>query len=889
MSLLRDFLQLIGTQPGALVYHLVTLFAIQLILGVAIGHWQRQRDERATRLLTMAAGLFLARAVLMLVAVLDRVGLASVHVILPPLERFLHLTGVALTIWAFLPIAQQFPRLSTVVLVITGVIALGMYAVFATIWPGAEAAGFAYNSYWQERIWEFSTTPILALAFIASLVWRGGQWGWLACLLALWLGGHGLQLATPAAEANAPGWIRLADLAALPLLAGLVYRRALVTVSPVATEGEKRERPKRPAGSLLGILEAVQRIEARGSITSTLEVAASAVARTIDADMVAIGLSVPGPVDAIRIAALHPTTSVMAENQEPTLFVSKHPLLARVLENRRSEQVAGDRHDSEMTALYHRLGFDSQGPLVAQPLLLEDEAIGVLLVGNPISQRKWRTLDEQSLEAIAATLASAIGGGEDAEEIRPPELEKAREEARRMAERAEELEDKLRQQRQTTEELAARLRLREEEASKDQERPAGLDVWEDEVRELTVARDALRAQLSHWRQKAQKLMDDKEQLEEQLRQQQKQPGPAIGESQDGRFAGILVGDEAGRIIVASQAIHRILGTPRAEFVGTPLRSLFDDPLWQNTVARLLEGMDEPGDVTTVSLDLGEQLVRAEVTRLPEDESWPGTLAAVFYLAEGSTVRSEMVASLIQELRTPMTSITGYTDLLLGEKVGILGESQRQFLLRIEANIDRIEALLNDLVKASDVDAGQIELAPEPVDVVAVLQEVLRSFSARLKEKGLTTRAELQDLPLVYADRDSLHQVMLNLVSNAVLASKPETEIAVRAHFEERPDELEDLPPYLLVSVTDTGGGIAPADQRHVFQRFYGANNPRIDGLGETGVGLSVAKALIEANGGRIWVDSEMGVGSTFSFILPVSPAEGLQDSESAAEQSEALQ
>lgn len=884
MSLLRDFLQLIGTQPGALVYHLVTLFAIQLILGVAIGHWQRRRDEDARRLLVMGAGLFLARAVLMLVAVLDRLGLASVEVVLPPMERFLHLITVALTVWTFLPILQKLARLGTAALIITSIIGLGMYAAFSTTWPAAEAAGITYNGYWQERVWEFSTTGILALALIASLAWRGESWGWLACLLALWLGGHGLQIAAPAAEVNAPGWIRLADLAALPLLAGLVYRRALTPVSAVATETKRRRELHGPPGSLLGVLEAVQRIEADGDTRSALELAASAIARALDADMVAIGLTAPGPVEAVRIAALHPPTSVMAENQEPTLFVSKHPLLARALESQRGEQVVHSDQGSGTAGLYHRLGFDGQGPLLAQPLLLEDEVIGVLLVGNPISHQKWRGLDEQSLTAIAATLASAIGGEGKAAEISAPELEEAREAAQRLAQRAEELEGKLLQQRQTTEELAARLRLREEQAT-EEERSAGLDVWEDEVRELTVARDALRAQLAHWREKAQELAQAKESLEEQL----EQTGPALGQTEDGRFTGILVGDEGGRIIVASQAIHRLLGKPRAELMDARLETLFDDAHWRNTVSRVLEAMDAPGNVTTVSLELGQRMVQAEVTRLPENESWPGRVAAVFYLAEGSTVRSETVASLIQALRTPMTSITGYTDLLLGEKVGILGESQRQFLLRIEANIDRMEALLNDLVKASDVDAGQIELAPEPVDVVEVLQEVLGSFSARLNEKGLTIRAELMpDLPAVYADRDSLHQVLLNLVSNAALASKPETEIALRARVEERPDELEGLPPYLLVSVTDTGGGIAPGDQRHVFRRFYGANNPQIEGLGETGVGLSLAKALIEANGGRIWVESKMGVGSTFSFILPVSPAAG-QDLESVAEESEALQ
>jgi signal transduction histidine kinase len=189
-----------------------------------------------------------------------------------------------------------------------------------------------------------------------------------------------------------------------------------------------------------------------------------------------------------------------------------------------------------------------------------------------------------------------------------------------------------------------------------------------------------------------------------------------------------------------------------------------------------------------------------------------------------------------------------------------------------------------------VDAGQIDLVQEPVDLADVVEDVLDSFSARLKERELAVRADVNhDLPPVHADRDSLRQVVLNLVSNAVLASKPGTGIEVRARVEGRPDELDGLPSYVLFSVTDTGGGIAPEYQRHVFQRFYQAKNPLIEGMGETGVGLSVAKALVEANGGRIWVESERDVGSTFSFILPVSPPEGLQGPEAIQETSGARQ
>jgi signal transduction histidine kinase/GAF domain-containing protein len=738
--------------------------------------------------------------------------------------------------------------------------AAGTYAAFAARWPGVEARGLTYNSYWQERVWEAATTATLVLAVIASVAWRGIDWVLHIWLLGIWLASHGLQLAAPVVDANSAGWVRLANLAALPLLAALVYRRALGATSLLGKDSED------VTLGAVGMLTAIQRMEANGRVESGLELAASSIARTVGADMVAIGLRVPASVDSLRIVALHPATSVTLANQEPTLLVSRYPLISTALQSRNVERAIAERKVSRASGLYRRLGFNAPGPLLVLPLIAGEEVLGVILVGNPDSQREWRPRDEQILLAMALALASAVASERQRETVLPPQTEEAREEVRRIADRAEKLEAMLERQRLRTEELSTRLRLREKEVDKHKEAAAALAMWQEEVDRLSEARDKLRDQLSNWQDETKRLNQAKAELEERLAR------VGAAKSFDGRFGGVLVGDARGNVILASQGIHRLLDRSRADLLDASFQGLFEEPLWKQTVNRLLDERDQPGEVTAVSLRSGDRTVYAELTRLPQNERWPGRLAAMFYLAEGATIQSEMVASLVQELRTPMTSIAGYTDLLLGEKVGILGESQRQFLLRVEANIERMEGLLNDLIKATDVDIGRIELVPEPVDLVDVAGVVLDSLSARFDERALSVQSDLPEaLPPVHADRDSVHQIVLNLVSNAALASKPGTEIQLRARVEEQPDEAQGQPAYLLVSITDTGGGIAPEEQRYVFRRFYRADNPLIEGLGETGVGLSVAKALVEANGGRIWVESDMGAGSTFNFILPISP------------------
>lgn len=884
-DLINSFTTLITAPTGSLIYHLWTLFAIQLILGIAFGHWNRhRRDLAAIRLLVAAVGFVLARALLMLVAVLDRVGVLSSNAFLPPFERFLDLATVLLTVWAFLPVLGKHPRLGVALLLVALLITAGVYAVFAALWPQAEAQSIAYNGCWQERVWEICTLAILLLSLLASVVWRDNDWGFTTCLCALWLVGHTLQFASPVADSHIAGWVRLANLAALPLLAGLVYRRALGAPSTLTGDA---------ALEVVDMLKAARRIEAARDVEAALGLAASSIARTMDADMVAIGLPVAGSLKEILVVALHPPTSAMLAQQDLILHVSDHPLLASALQTRHLEHAyaalgaRAAREAPTVQALYRSLGFELPGPLLALPLVDGGTLLGVILIGNPDSQRRWTVRDEQIFQAVGAAIAAALASPRRRETLdQNAELQEVLSEAQRLAQRTAELEGELERQRQRAEELATRLRLQEHDAAAQSQAAPEVAIWQEEMRELAEARAALEAELAEWKEKVKQLSLSKANLQVQLAQAQAElqeaqtsvvsaaDTPPIGGElpTDGGLGGILVSDEQGNIILASQGAQYLTGHPRSALVGAPLQTLFAEPLWAQTVSKLSREGARVGETGVVTLELDGRMMRAELTRLSDSSRWPGTLAVMLYPEAGSTHQSEVVASLVHELRTPMTSINGYTDLLLGETVGILGETQRQFLQRVKANIERLAGLLNDLVRITAIDTGQVSLSPEPVNLINVIESAIMSLSAQFGERRLAVQMDMpSELPPVHADRDGLYQIVLHLLSNACQCSEPGTEILVHAGLEKYDDEVEDLPNYLLVSVTDTGGGIVPEDQRRVFQRLYRADNPLIAGLGETGVGLSIAKALVEAQGGRIWVESEMGVGSTFSFILPLSP------------------
>jgi signal transduction histidine kinase len=242
------------------------------------------------------------------------------------------------------------------------------------------------------------------------------------------------------------------------------------------------------------------------------------------------------------------------------------------------------------------------------------------------------------------------------------------------------------------------------------------------------------------------------------------------------------------------------------------------------------------------------------------------------IAKYTTENADLLLALIQELRTPMTSITGYVDLLLSEASGILGEMQRKFLQRVATNVNRLGLMLDDLIQITELDTGHLSFKPAPINIGNLIEDIITNTALHFREKGLTVNLSVQDnIPEIEADRDAIEQVFMQLLNNAFLVSPPNSQIGIRASKRQASLNGDDKIDCLLVTIEDKGGGIAEEDIPRVFARKYKAQNPLIAGLGDTGVGLSVAKALIEAQNGRLWVESQMNVGSRFSFLLPINP------------------
>jgi signal transduction histidine kinase len=223
-------------------------------------------------------------------------------------------------------------------------------------------------------------------------------------------------------------------------------------------------------------------------------------------------------------------------------------------------------------------------------------------------------------------------------------------------------------------------------------------------------------------------------------------------------------------------------------------------------------------------------------------------------------KSEFLANMSHELRTPLNAILGYTELILDKIYGDVSEKIQEVLERLEKNGRHLLSLINDVLDLSKIEAGQLTLSLSEYSMGELVQTVSTSVEALAAEKNLELKAKVPtDLTIGKGDEQRIAQVLLNLIGNAIkFTEKGEVRVEVVVSNQT-----------FLVSVSDTGLGLSEADQKRIFEEFQQSDGSSTRKKGGTGLGLFIAKRIVEMHGGRIWVESTLGKGSTFWFTLPV--------------------
>ncbi|MEW5830087.1 MAG: GAF domain-containing protein, partial [Chloroflexota bacterium] len=241
--------------------------------------------------------------------------------------------------------------------------------------------------------------------------------------------------------------------------------------------------------------------------------------------------------------------------------------------------------------------------------------------------------------------------------------------------------------------------------------------------------------------------------------------------------------------------------------------------------------------------------------------------------DANSAKSEFVSFVAHELKNPMTSIKGYTELLAGGQVGQINEMQANFLNTIRSNVQRMDTLVSDLNDNSKIEAGRLRLQFVEVNVPDVVDDAVRSTRRQIDDKKQTIAVEMpESLPPVWADRTRIGQVLVNLVSNAHKYTPEGGHVVVGAEATENQWDPQGAPRVVHVWVKDNGIGISVEDQRKIFTKFFRSEDQSARESPGTGLGLNITKSLVEMQNGRIWFESEFRKGTTFHFTIPVAEA-----------------
>lgn len=902
---------LLNGQSFSIAYYLFTFIAIEAAFFIAFDDWRRNLSMVARRL---AWGFGLLGGIRLFIMLLGGIvdPLVANHAMI--------VISLGFLAWNFSPTLVNRTNLGILLIAANSLMALVFFALHAALDVNT------LNPIWL--IWQLGLSALI----LVDLAQKLDKMRFMALLsIATIAFGGLLQLII---DLQALGFVRLAEIIAYPILAAAVYQVILESLQVSRRESQDLTNASRKQTErLISLFETSKDVTASLDLSQVLDGSAKGVVQAVKVDMCAIALPEESEATQLRMVATY-NPKREGRGEAVTFPINDQPAIKHAIERLRAVEINSGYEIPAFKFLQAMMGAkDDVGPLVIQPLILRDMAIGVLIVGNAYTKQNFGPTKLQLIQTMANQIAIAIDNARsyqlmatksqqlawtlrnhEQESSRKQaameaELRKSREEVTIISQRLYEQDtiarkgqkqlteyqqqaitlndqlkqthDELLQLKQENRQISALTDAHKKQLDKVKQSETELEDFKQKILELEAkaARvDELNADLASAQQRSQKLAEALQSSQAKIQQMAAMPPVNVSSAQvydelEKITWGLMLSNIDGIVDHVNTATTQLLGRKADDLIGKPLTELSDDRQWQRMLGDITR---TDANVSQASFTVNDKVIKASVSPIIDSEagSQIGNVVILYDASEemeNQQARNEFVASLSQDLRTPMTSISGYIDLLLSESVGMLADMQRKFLQRSKANVERMDLMLKDLIGVTAIDAGQYEIRPTQIDMAEIIEEAIIAAKSQIEEKEIQLELDLpNEIPPVDADRECIQQVMSNLLGNATKSTPSGGDVCVSAIITgNNQSQTGEEERWLQISVKDSGGGIAEKDIDRVFDRFYDAEQPLIQGLGETGVGLSIVKYLVEAHGGRVWLDTEIGQGSSFHFTLLV--------------------
>ncbi|MEM7034925.1 MAG: ATP-binding protein, partial [Chloroflexota bacterium] len=894
------------------VYYLFTFLAIEGACFIAFSHWRRNLSLIARHLAIGFGLLGIVRLLLLLISLTGAVDEV-------PVNYAIITISIGFLAWCFSPYLNG--RTSTGMAILIGHTVAALLFLSVQTFSDSDSS---LNYVWL--VWQLGALGLVLVSLLQNL--RSVQA--LVLVAFVWLiMGVILQLIVPP---DTVYFIQLAEIIVYPLLMIGVYQtviEALDTRNKAAQDltdatVEQIER-------LTSLFETTKDVTSSLELSQVLDGAARGVVNAVKVDHCAIALPEEEEASQLRMVATY-NPRRQGRGEAVTFPVNQISAIRHALERLREVEINSGYDTADLKFLFAMIGASKEaGPLVIQPLVLRNTAMGVLIVGNAYSKQPFGPTKLQLIRTMANQIAIAIDNAKEykiqttksqqlawtlrnqeqdssrRQAAMEAELKKSREEVTIISQRlfeqdtiARKSQKQLTEHQQQVSNLNQELKAaREEIDSLKQENQQvadltnvhkqQLDQIQESEKELQALRDVagdieaktaeierLQESLRNAQLRGRKLYQALQSSQAKLQQAAGMPSsitnPTGTTDLENLSCGLLISDRNGVINRVNEASALLFKRESDELIGKKLEDLTDDLKWRQALTRVNESDQQ---LAIASFMVEDRVIKASISPVNDanNKGAGGNIIVLYDATEEfktQQAKDEFVASVSQDLRTPMTSVTGYVELLMGESVGLITDMQRKFLQRIKANVARMDLMLKDLIGVTAIDARQYEIKPVQTDMAEVIEDAVIGAKAQIEEKEIQLDLELPDsLPPIEVDPDGIRQIMANLLGNAAKSTPAGGNVTVKVSVTHGDADQSGEERWLQVTVVDSGGGIAEKDIDHVFDRFYAAEQPLIQGLGETGVGLSVVKYLVEAHGGKIWLDTDIGVGSSFHFVLMI--------------------
>jgi len=315
---------------------------------------------------------------------------------------------------------------------------------------------------------------------------------------------------------------------------------------------------------------------------------------------------------------------------------------------------------------------------------------------------------------------------------------------------------------------------------------------------------------------------------------------------------IVIGDD-NRIILINRMANMMLGLNDDDIIGKPVEDVI---LHDELITLFNKSQSEATEKNEIELDDG-YVINTQITRMP-DVGFAVTMQDITYFKELDRVKSEFVNTVSHDLRSPLTAILGYVELIT--RVGEVNEEQREFINRVKVSVQSISELINALLELGRIEAG-FDTEKEFVNFGAIIATVVDTYRKQIDDKKQVISVDLSsDAPSILGDPIHFRQIAENLISNAVRYTPEDGSITIRLLT--RKDQI-------IFQVVDTGLGIPIPEQAFIYEKFYRCSNIPENVVG-SGLGLAIVRSIVDNYQGRIWVDSKPGGGTSFTIVLPIN-------------------